>query len=92
MCQVFIYKHEACNCIWGEIAVPCGPGMGYTKCSQFGDGIAKEPLRLQMANLRPCPQHGLYGLPRQKSARAKQRRGFTPAAQAQGLVYSYWQR
>ncbi|KAF6840105.1 nonselective cation channel [Colletotrichum plurivorum] len=62
MCEVFIYKHIECKCIWGEIAIPCGPGMGYTTCGQFGSGIAKRPLRLQLANLRPCPQHDLYGL------------------------------
>ncbi|KAF4428073.1 Calcium channel YVC1 [Colletotrichum fructicola] len=62
MCEVFIYKHVECKCIWGEIAVSCGPGMGYTTCGQFGSGIAKKPLRMQLANLRPCPKHDLLGL------------------------------
>ncbi|KAF4807708.1 hypothetical protein CGCSCA5_v013131 [Colletotrichum siamense] len=62
MCEVFIYKHVECKCIWGEIAVSCGPGMGYATCGQFGSGIAKKPLRMQLANLRPCPKHDLLGL------------------------------
>ncbi|CCF37624.1 hypothetical protein CH063_08916 [Colletotrichum higginsianum] len=62
MCEVFIYKHIKCGCVWGEIAVPCGPGMGYTTCGQFGSGIAKRPLRLQKAEHRPCPTHDMYGL------------------------------
>ncbi|KXH25146.1 hypothetical protein CSIM01_11407 [Colletotrichum simmondsii] len=69
MCEVFIYKHVKCKCVWGEIAVQCGPGMGYTTCGQFGSGIAKRPLRLQMADKRPCPAHDLYGLYDRNQAR-----------------------
>lgn len=62
MCEVFIYKHVGCKCVWGQIALPCGPGMGYTTCGQFGSGIAKKPLRLQLAVKRACPTHELHGL------------------------------
>ncbi|OLN94230.1 hypothetical protein CCHL11_02931 [Colletotrichum chlorophyti] len=62
MCEVFIYKHAKCKCVWGQIAVACAPGMGYSTCEQFGSGVAKRPLKMQMAEKRPCPKHECHGL------------------------------
>lgn len=91
MCQVALYQNVHCKCRWGEIAVPCAPGMGFSTCGQIGSGIARREPPLQRSEYRLCPEHGLRGMYDRNRVRmvVRMRRGLKwgtgPSKQDSGL-------
>ncbi|KAJ1331205.1 hypothetical protein MN608_04663 [Microdochium nivale] len=43
MCTTIHYRSRNCGHHWLQIYQQCGPGMGFTHCPRFGDGVAREP-------------------------------------------------
>ncbi|ROT40114.1 hypothetical protein SODALDRAFT_146123 [Sodiomyces alkalinus F11] len=62
MCQVTLHQNVNCKCRWGEISLPCGPGMGFSTCGQIGSGVARPGPMTQKSAYRLCPEHGLHGV------------------------------
>ncbi|KAI6093872.1 hypothetical protein F4821DRAFT_252870 [Hypoxylon rubiginosum] len=43
MCLTLHWRSRCCEHHWLQIRQPCFPGYGFSTCSQFGDGVAREP-------------------------------------------------
>ncbi|KAM0329803.1 hypothetical protein ACHAQA_003967 [Verticillium albo-atrum] len=61
MCEVSLHQNTNCHCRWGEIAIPCAPGMGFSTCGQIGSGMARRAPAWQASAYRLCPEHGWQG-------------------------------
>jgi hypothetical protein len=57
MCRVTYFQQKTCKHIWATITEPCGPGMGFTTCTTFGDGsLVKDAPKYYRTEMRPCPR------------------------------------
>lgn len=41
MCKTAYYTDPSCGCRWLRVVRPCAPGMGFSTCPRFFDGVAK---------------------------------------------------
>lgn len=62
MCLTTHYISRICGHHWLAIRQPCWPGYGFTYCSVFGDGVAREPSpEFEVMGLCPaCTTPGHY--------------------------------
>ncbi|KAH7034989.1 uncharacterized protein B0I36DRAFT_86475 [Microdochium trichocladiopsis] len=54
MCTTIHYRSRSCGHHWLQVQQACGPGMGFTYCARFGDGVAREPSPLVRTD-SACP-------------------------------------
>ncbi|KAI1329576.1 hypothetical protein F5Y16DRAFT_365524 [Xylariaceae sp. FL0255] len=54
MCTTTHFLSRRCGHHWLAIRQPCWPGYGFSYCSTFGDGVAREPApEVEVVDL--CP-------------------------------------
>ena len=41
MCQTAYYTSTRCKCRWLRVVRPCAPGLGFSTCPVFFNGVAK---------------------------------------------------
>ncbi len=59
MCRTAFYTDPTCKCRWMRVIQPCAPGLGFSTCAIFFNGMAKpQPLTFK-ATRCPCPVHDL---------------------------------
>ncbi|PHH85348.1 hypothetical protein CDD83_569 [Cordyceps sp. RAO-2017] len=56
MCTVTFFQHKDCRHTWAAVTEPCGPFMGFSTCSSFGDGVTKDRPRVYRTRSRVCPR------------------------------------
>jgi hypothetical protein len=62
MCQIVLFTNIHCKCQWGEITLPCRPGMGFSTCGQLSSGIAQREPTTYKSGYKLCPEHGWQGM------------------------------
>ncbi|KAH7328830.1 hypothetical protein B0I35DRAFT_418469 [Stachybotrys elegans] len=62
MCSVTFFQHKKCKHAWAVVTTPCGPGLGFSTCGSFGNGITKDTPKFYKTRARPCPRCDLHGV------------------------------
>jgi hypothetical protein len=73
MCEAAFFKHALCGCKWAEITAQCFPGMGFTTCPDFDQGVSHVNPPYILTESRLCPLHDRRGVYNRNLVRRVQR-------------------